>query len=650
MSNEDIKQSIDTDEVSIRKNLIDTLTISLYEELVIFFNSILVSDSDYIVFIARKSYALFKAFEPLLCHDHGKVIFHDKLIALYIDEIQNDRKILIVDDTFIYGRGICSTIQSLINDFKIMPEKITFAVFVANELRLKAGSDVLNVIDDDTDFVRFVNSKNIALLPNTIFCDLSIIRGFSADFLKAIHAVSIPYVDYISAFWADYDGNNKAIIDTIISNKSVLKKGKKGKYQYANIMSPLLEKLEIFAFCIEIPLASKELFSYVRVYVNQRMKKITVVPHIIFPAIKNIGTCYENAKPLFPLPDISADIPKGQDSLIKDRVLHYVTSCTLGKYFSELTGLVIEPVSQGPRSDDIIKNIMQCESRKPKAIFEAISPVINSSITDSNKNEQIIVDSFKMAGNENTDSNIFRILSWFLLVGINKDASSEPKSEGILISYLVEKIREKVGGRPKETNAKIYRAITRLCDLGRAVTQVASVEDGTIACFVQYGEQAVQGITDCYMGSFAFCIGQIYRRFKDDWEQIKENLFCYLEQVINAYKLNIPLGVLELIVNYSKDNQKEFNLKPDEFMLEDLIINRNLANINPEYLTGIMFFQALILYYPAYLHTIKGRTYSYTENMAEFKKFLSEQKMGVSEYRDILFACFDQPLNSRSLD
>ncbi len=633
MSNEKTEQSFNSDKV--RDILIKILDISLYEELLEFFGEVLASDSKYVVFIAKKSYALFRAFESLLGKDHEKIILHDKLLALYVDAIRgDDAKVLIVDDTLIHGRSVCCLMQSLINDFKIKSNRIRYSVFIANKKRLDIKNNVLKIFDDGTELVHFINDTKIALLSNPIVCDLSIVRKHSALFLKAIHAVLIPYVDYIPAFQVPWNSENKAIIYKIKQS------GIEGKtYQSYDMTTPLLKELGIIAFCIEIPLNSSELYSYVRIYVSEQIEKIIVIPHIIFPTIKNIDEYYQHVKSLFGLLEISSNLCKEQSDLIKNRVLHNITSYILGGYFSECSKLYINPISVQVVSDDVIKKTMEFGHKKMRYLFSKIAPKTNDAIVESKKNNQLNGDFFQSALNTSVDSDVFDFLSQFLLFDINKDIPPQKRSEGILISSLVDSIKE-VKRFSNVTKQEVYRAISKLCDLGRAVIQVFEME-GAIGCFVQNGEQAIQCITDFYKGSFAFFVGLMYRRFRNNWDNVKVHLYYFLKHFIDTQKINIPLGLIEVAVNYSEDSEKILSLKPDEFMVRDLITSSQLEDSDEDERTGIMLFQALIIYFPDYMHTVIDSGGDLKKDVMDFKTFLLQENKKREE-----FECWDVLLES----
>jgi hypothetical protein len=636
---------------------LDVIDTNTYNRLYDFFNEILSSDTEYVIFLARKAYVLFKVFEDLVEADgKSKIVLHDRAMDLYVNSINNKSKILIVDDTVLYGRTICNVIDRLFSEFNVDPDNITVAVFAVNqELIDQKRDDQERKISKYGDNYRlsFINDEkkliNIPLLYSRnyspVFCNIDFIRSLSAKFISVIHASSVPYVDCTPAFEIDFSADDK-ISSLYMSPENYCRKITtiaNISYEYYDITTPTLEELKIKAFAVGIPLGINESFSCVRIYLNESLRKIVVIPYVFFPAIKNTYEYYDEIKKLF-------DLGQNLESLTKNRLLHYYISYILGKHFFDLLQINcsnIKLVSSGGIAQQDINRIVtvlnDSDLNQVKEIFSNITPVIDNSIGDIKEEPDIVQNSFNDAvmSNHDVDKGLFSFLSEFLVFFAERDAILEKRSNGILISSLLGKIYETLRF-PEITEKRIYVDIIKLCDLGHAVPQILEMKSVT-GCFIKPGEQAV----NFYVGElpFLFLIGQLYELLKDEWDKVKKNVFEY----INKYrKINLNLDisrlVVELVTNYS-DKEKDFSFKPNEFKSK-IPAKEDSKNEEKEKQELMNFFWGLCLYYPSYMknnnHYDKD---DFDQDKNNFIQFVAskKEKMGTnSQYLPTLFSAIQR--------
>jgi len=210
-------RSKESDELKMRRELLEEiLGRSFYGRLREFYKSIFAQNPGLVVLMSRKSWSVFQLFLPIL-QDEGidiktQRITHDRMVHPWLaaldPQARKELKIFIVDDTFQTGRALDDCARRLTIAYNIERNNITVAVFAMtddqngyNRRRITVeGSQKKYTVGESASRPE-IKSFNVSWLGGEdTFCQKDDVSLFSALFVEALHACSVPYVGYIPAF------------------------------------------------------------------------------------------------------------------------------------------------------------------------------------------------------------------------------------------------------------------------------------------------------------------------------------------------------------------------------------------------------------------------------------------------------------------
>ena len=174
-----------------QRALCNKIGIHLYRSLLNFFNEILLSDYDLIVFKVRKCYALFRVFEPFLKDVSSKNIISSNCIELYMSD-STISSVLIVDDILIHGRTLLNFKKKL---SVILPNaKIDIKVFAK-----------FSVDNHDIDSIQDKSLKNeLKSLRESVKCQRDVDevgwKRISNSILCSLYCTNTPHISFVPTF------------------------------------------------------------------------------------------------------------------------------------------------------------------------------------------------------------------------------------------------------------------------------------------------------------------------------------------------------------------------------------------------------------------------------------------------------------------
>jgi hypothetical protein len=305
-----------------------------------------------VVCMARRSWVLCQMFAPLVGNygslsmtdgiDLPENIIHDRMLSAWFSyhSEANLESVYIVDDTLLYGTGIRNCIRRLSDNFSIKRSLIRIKVF-----RARIGNNEHKWYDKEGKFVFEQGEASIPCecgMYNRVYKE-EVVRNCSTLFVKAIHAVGMPYVAYIPAFI--FRLNDKVLnelqryeTDEAWSKRDIslsehMKIG--GEREAFSLFPPTDAKLSAR------PSEDVELVTALRFYVDKDKKLVTFVPYSAIQAV----LIEQDIRCDFPEPlriaskllvdyDIHQD--KGWEGQQQTyRILKYVSSFLIGRDFME---------------------------------------------------------------------------------------------------------------------------------------------------------------------------------------------------------------------------------------------------------------------------------------------------------------------------
>jgi hypothetical protein len=617
------------DELFKRKErLMDALTDDLYFELLDFFQEVASSHGNqFVVLMARKCYDLFQSYRPILEDETGisdeLIITSDRAFGRYKSIITSDTKVLVVDDTMLYGRTVKEFVEQLHGSYHIPYENIELAVYAATYERQEKSGDLpyfQNV------FFCYQNdageSVSIKVLERTLFfVESGSARRYSSRFLDAIHGSSTPFVSYIPGF-SFTDDEWVSSIEPKLSEE---------KWEKIDITLQNEDEDEkwLTSFCyvpIEKPLKEAE-FSCIRIYRNLKMGKVLFVPYIILPSYERyVGdlnlTVDSNATIQYLIGEI-----KDHDEAIDEG--YYLTLAASYVYGAEIIRQcgVSDPqshlVENGCFPSEQFGRIVTITLPQLKSILDS-SLFQRKEFRDDSSVYKSSIEDIENTFQQNKGKELFQILQKCFYQFLLRDNPENPanrtsgnpakcRDKGLPLSIFVEKVKEfaNVYSEPEEGEAAkvfsdrdIYATVIKLIDSGCASLYLCGGEGSTnaITCYIRDGEGAMTIMSNLCPG-LSYAIYTIYTRLRDDWGNIKETTKKYVKRYLEVHGgKEISWSDVNTIMDSPNPGEyymyKEEELFPSEDERADYFVAFSLAYVDymkHEGRDGQMSFQEYLL-------------------------------------------------------
>jgi hypothetical protein len=538
----------------------------LYQKLYLVFASF-IKDGNYThkVLMSRKCFSLYKAFEPIFTYDGCEVsgiITNDKMIG--VSGITEYSKVLVFDDTMLYGRTIMSFISTLKETYQISMENISVYSILASRDRLKAELKKYPHFSNENEMFFCLGDDKVSVWKESFITFLSTeaVRGHSSIFLEAIHSVSAPYVAYIPAFEIIKDEAKEAIR---ISQKSgdaftnIIdfhpRQGgavKSIKCDYQSFQSNKLSDIVL-----------KRTYSYIRIYDNPNLDMMTVIPYVIFPIIEECGT---EELPGFDIynkqfPQSSREATNDEDLMTRVNFLRFASSFLLGKEFFDKFAIKLGDyqllntegygdekfITEFNKLDLSVFNFFQDE--KTFRLLDEIPKTYQSNVIND-KDNVFSADNLPVVNVDQIDVStrkaaIFDALSkYFYRTLINNlDAHRLP---GTCLSSIISKFK-------CIKQSELLPALIRIGDMGRATIYTLVHQKKLAICVMQDGEQAAQVANEFCVG-FTYALSTIYETLrspqqilntKNAWDKNKDVLKDLLYQFVSQYRNNKNFSVID---------------------------------------------------------------------------------------------------------
>ena len=171
------------------KILVDVLGVNTFNNIRNFFQAIEYSDSEYLVYISKKCYALFREFMPFLKLSPEKIRCTDVRIPYIMKDIKW-KNVAIIDDILIHGR----TLTSIRKRLEQCECKLRICVLAVNEESKK--DLVRNVTEEIAN--NWDELKQTAISCKSIYtCDEYLWRKLSDLVMRSFWATNTPYTGYL---------------------------------------------------------------------------------------------------------------------------------------------------------------------------------------------------------------------------------------------------------------------------------------------------------------------------------------------------------------------------------------------------------------------------------------------------------------------
>jgi hypothetical protein len=561
----------------ISEILISTLGYELYARIYRIFKEICLDEEYYYkVFMARKCYALYKAFEPVLRVNHVKtkgIITNDKMFVSSLkyekhkSQLSTNLKILVIDDTILFGRTFRNFLNRLGSpSFNIKPENIAiYALFISND-RKESDKDlkVYPYVECDknnkpTVFVCGDNRYRFNSYHNSYiaFLNTEKVRGYSLRLIEAIHAVSAPYVACIPAFRVKNSSMRK-LIEKKDSKWKNLNSRLKELDCYENSFDEKDDDLHAYYLMYKSNDIDDNIristYSCIRIYVNMKLDLLTVIPYIIFPAIER--TKSDKVDELMTRHEWFSECDFDEDFQTEVNYVRFVASYLLGMDFFAKYGVKQKDIelvtTEGFGRNQIIKSISKSNL---SSINELFKNNCYRFLTDNDelpndqdqKDEKKELDSvikeppfssdkFNRQTNKQTKTFfLYNLLSHFNLYALIRDCNNQRSCE-LDLKHIIDKLN-------KEFQAgynSILAALIQSEDNGHSALYTNTIEkDGRkIAyCASQNGEQAAQIIGRVCDG-FTYAIYVLFLELSEQgkWDEYKNDIKSQLFTFVNQWQ------------------------------------------------------------------------------------------------------------------
>jgi hypothetical protein len=598
---------------------------------------------DYKVFMARKCYALYKAFEPVLNEDEigiQGVITNDKMLGICKNDILNassKKNILVIDDTILFGRTLRNFLFRLESDYHITREQLSLFVLYASTDRKEPGQSPDNfpqvTVDGngDADLFKYGDKSYKFWHPENsyvAFYGIDKVRGYSSRLIEAIHAVSAPYVAYIPAFQVSGDSIWKIIERTDNDpwkNPTLIDHN----YQGFDISFEEYDELydcDLNAFCLIYPSKllcdSVQNVSYlcVRIYPNARLHMLTVIPYVVLTNLEKTSN-----KEILGF-DVFNTYFRGENAINDQQTelsfLRYAASYLLGKEFfdeydiskSDIRLLTTEGFGTKDISLSLDKmNLSKFDFLADNSTYKMISDETVWVAENVSNTNQEVNELNKLCKESNytytnfINSNdqfdfIYKLLCSYYANVLMQDSGKE-RFKGLSISFVYDRLRELF-----DINRDYFlAAMVKIGDSGRA-TLTVRIEGNMAFCIAQNGEQAAQFMGRLCQG-FTYAVSVLFTTLsrKNDWDTYKADIIkkLYLYVKRSQEKCNdIPVSEAELKTIIDCENPKQWHMDS---------VNYYIPNGTPE-----ADFMADFTY--AYLDWINK-----ANGMGSFSKYLTKE-------------------------
>lgn len=508
-----------------------TLGDKLFNDILNFYSKIFEPERyDLIIFIARKSWCLYKSFEFLIgdgCIKNN--VTNDKMIAPWLASHNKPKNIAVVDDTLITGASIRDCIKRLHRHYNIESDSVTVHVYTVCRPIKKA-----DLLDENNHFT-LGNELYANWEYDNIYFNEFDVKRFSRIFIKTIHAVGIPYVAHIPAFTLSIKSLIGKLFKTFPTHINLFTSivDSLQEWDFKDITTDEQKDVNVYAFClfppqyVELdgrPTPEIEIFTALRFYVNFNLNTVLFVPYTTFKS-QNANNDIRNVLPdiLKSLCDKYSDKDGNDNNCVGQRSAHrllkYVSSYKLGKYF--LTDIIkteeykIESHGGLSQSIEWFNNLNNLSLNLSWDFIRDNVAVLDNDVRNNINNNDVNAKFFNLLESEKStfeDYGSFHYLSCVfneILKYINdkKKMGESHKFYGIPMELIYEYVMNTFGISKND----FYATILKLGDSGIAMTHVVcpSVLDNStqriIGTALLAGELATES-TDLFSHSFAWML------------------------------------------------------------------------------------------------------------------------------------------------
>jgi hypothetical protein len=530
-----------------KERLKEVLPGDLYLELLSFYMDILFShEYQFVVPMARKSYVLFQSFLPILKEDTTlqvkPIITSDRVFGLYKESVNRDTKLLIVDDTMLYGRTVKEFVERLHGAYRIPYQNIELAVYAAAYERREKREDLpyfqngcYHYRNDDGEKVSI---KTFRRTP--VFAEIGTVRRYSSRFLDAIRSTSTPFVSYIPGFTVT-ESEWESSIEPKLSEK------KWEKYDIT-LHNDAKDEEWLISYCyipMEKPIKQAN-FSCIRIYRNLKMRNVLFVPYIVLPFYQR-NVVKE---------DIPIEIGSFKQSLLKDFsdsdvaidegcYLSFAVSYAYGADILRECGLDPQEhlTENGCFPKEKFDNIVKVDLFQIESILDSQLFTINENWNDFSRYSSAISD-IEKTFRENDGKELFLILQKCFHQFLMNDNPERPsnstsknhegdRDKGLPLSAFVEKVRS-LAENYNETD--IYVQVIKLIDSGCATIYLNGVEEyaNSVVSHIRDGEQAMVPMANLCPG-LSYAIYTIYNGLGNKWNVGKERVKTFVERYLKKH-------------------------------------------------------------------------------------------------------------------
>ena len=358
----------------------------MFDEILAFFEEVfdelIEGRLDLVVFMARKAWCLYNAFEPFLYRDgfsglswnhtldefeeKKRFITNDTMLAPTLNDpkimtvARENVKIAVVDDTCVKGGAIRKCVRRLIDRFGVDSKNIQVYFYVCHEDAINRG-DIEFDITSEVPLIRLKNDTEVGWgrkeTPDKlgILRPINNIKSYSGKFVEIFHISSTPYVALSCGFlfdlaWAggvmgslDGDPSRYLTQDDLIGdykNPEI--------FSFHNITCSAMYKNNIEAFVLfpnelsgrktYMPsfLAGGNTVKAIRFYVNRPLGKLLLVPYVYVEPVKanrGIANQFPVCKELFDEYAGALDKSVYEGEMAAYRILCCGASYLLGRRF-----------------------------------------------------------------------------------------------------------------------------------------------------------------------------------------------------------------------------------------------------------------------------------------------------------------------------
>lgn len=208
------------------------------------------SKYDYIIFVTRKSFDLFKVFRRSYSVITSAKIFSSKAIDIIGNDF-NGKKVLIVDDILIHGKALYSLKNKIENHYH--PSIVDLSVFIQKYDQYDAANTVFNL-----------NCNNKYLSYESEW------KRVTEYLVEIFHDENIPYTSYV----LDMDIENVEKEDFL----KIVNEFNAQKIEHKDF--PFYFYISISIDNIEERIRNIVQFSVLRIYYNENLKKLTLSPYV----------------------------------------------------------------------------------------------------------------------------------------------------------------------------------------------------------------------------------------------------------------------------------------------------------------------------------------------------------------------------------